>query len=823
MKIKKSLIIFIVILFILNTIMPLLIFAEGSEDETTSVVLDQIEYKILDKEAKTAMVNYAYSKSSLVNINIKEKVNINGEEYVVTKISGLAFCDNLESVTIPDTVTVIDHSTFAMCPNLKEVNLPNNLKEMGRNVFSFCTSLKSIKIPGTLRSLMEGTFTGCSSLENITLENGLEYIEGYVFSDCNKLKELNLPKTVRGITKTAFIGAPTDLLVRVREDDLYIVNSIRDMEIGNGEEDGMQPLNVEIIRIPIERIEVEPNDITMGVGNNFDIKINFYPEDNTTINKKIDIESEDSSVAIGRYNSGESYIYGAGLGETVLTVKCNDTYTANINVKVIGSQITFPNREESIEPGDSIDLKYTVTDVDGNVSDVKPEEMQWEVRDPDIISVDNGRVTALKKGNSVVYAHYNHGRGRCIIYVRKELKGISLSENLITGKVGDEQRLYANYVPEDADYKGSIKWNSSNTSVASIDYMGYVNMLSPGTAVITATTNGFEAQCTVIVREQEILVEEIKLNRESLQLENGESFQLTAELFPEDATNKEIIWSSSDDSIVSVSEEGLVKALKCGDNITITAMSSSDNTKQAIVNVSVAHEWGDWKITKEASWQEDGEKTRICNNNVNHVEKEPYIEEIPFKDIDRNDWYVPFIEYCYKNNLITGYKDNEHIGMFGPQDLITRGQIVTILYRREGQPTISGKLNFIDKNDSTLWSANYYNDAILWASQNGIVTGYKDGDDSGKFLPDKPITREELAIILQRYAKLKGISETDLSTLTSFYDYELVSPWAKEGLEWTVAKGIISGDEITTPPSLKPQENATRAEATTMIMRFCNI
>ena len=153
---------------------------------------------------------------------------------------------------------------------------------------------------------------------------------------------------------------------------------------------------------------------------------------------------------------------------------------------------------------------------------------------------------------------------------------------------------------------------------------------------------------------------------------------------------------------------------------------------------------------------------------------------------------------------------------FGPNDQITRGQIVTILYRRENSPDVS-KIN-MTFNDV---GSYYYYNAIKWAAENNIVTGHTAGENAGKFMPDDPITREQLALILQRYAKYKNISVAETADLTGFKDYEAVSPWALEGLKWVVSKGIISGDMATTPPSINPQGNATRAQAATMIMRFC--
>ena len=192
-----------------------------------------------------------------------------------------------------------------------------------------------------------------------------------------------------------------------------------------------------------------------------------------------------------------------------------------------------------------------------------------------------------------------------------------------------------------------------------------------------------------------------------------------------------------------------------------------------------------------------------------------------FKDTLAGSWYMDSIKYVVNNGMMNGYTSGNDAGKFGPDDSITRGQIVTILYRREGQPAVSGNLNFKDKNDSSLWSANYYNNAILWASKNGIVTGYKDGENAGRFLPDKPISRAELAVILQRYANYKGKNTTATVDLSRFSDRGEVANWAKSGVEWVISKGIITGDMSTGSPLILPQGNATRAAAATMIMRFC--
>ena len=188
-----------------------------------------------------------------------------------------------------------------------------------------------------------------------------------------------------------------------------------------------------------------------------------------------------------------------------------------------------------------------------------------------------------------------------------------------------------------------------------------------------------------------------------------------------------------------------------------------------------------------------------------------------FDDVVKGDWYYDAVKYARQKGIMNGYTSPADNGLFGPEDYITRGQIVTILYRLDGQHKVNYNMDFSDVKNPN----EYYYEPIKWAAKNGIVTGYKSGPDQGKFKPDSPISREELAIVLQRYAKLKGKNVNVNADLTQFGDYQLVSDWAVNSLKWAVGVGIISGNKDTAIPTIKPQGQATRAEAATMIMRFC--
>ncbi len=177
--------------------------------------------------------------------------------------------------------------------------------------------------------------------------------------------------------------------------------------------------------------------------------------------------------------------------------------------------------------------------------------------------------------------------------------------------------------------------------------------------------------------------------------------------------------------------------------------------------------------------------------------------ELPFTDLT-NDWYMDAVKYAYRHHFIEGYPGN----LFKPDTNITRGQIVTMLWRLEGSTKVSGN-PFTDVK-----AGAWYADAVNWAQSKGIVTGY----GNGKFGPNTEITREQLATILYRYAQYKGYDTAGRGNLAKFKDGGKASSWAVTGLQWSVSAGLIEGMDATT---LAPKGTATRAQAATMMMRLC--
>lgn len=182
------------------------------------------------------------------------------------------------------------------------------------------------------------------------------------------------------------------------------------------------------------------------------------------------------------------------------------------------------------------------------------------------------------------------------------------------------------------------------------------------------------------------------------------------------------------------------------------------------------------------------------------------IANLPFTDVSKNDWFHDDIRYVYENGLMNGISSTQ----FAPYGSTTRGMIVTILYRMEGQPAVSRDCPFAD-----VASGSYYERAITWAAANGIVTGHS----STIFAPDANITREQLAAILYRYAVYKGldVSVGESTNILSFEDFASLSEYAIPAMQWACGAGVLYGFG----GSLLPDAPANRLQAAAILHRFC--
>ena len=177
-----------------------------------------------------------------------------------------------------------------------------------------------------------------------------------------------------------------------------------------------------------------------------------------------------------------------------------------------------------------------------------------------------------------------------------------------------------------------------------------------------------------------------------------------------------------------------------------------------------------------------------------------------FADTANDAWWHDGIHYCIENNLMVGFPDGE----FKPYGTTTRAQIVTMLWRLSGEPYVNYAMSFKDVSEDV-----WYTEAIRWAQSTGVVTGFTDE----VFGPNEPITREQLATILWRYAKFvkADVSIGENTDIQCFEDADKVDGWAKDAMQWSCGAWIMSGSD----GFLRPTDLANRAEAASMVYRFC--
>ncbi len=297
-------------------------------------------------------------------------------------------------------------------------------------------------------------------------------------------------------------------------------------------------------------------------------------------------------------------------------------------------------------------------------------------------------------------------------------------------------------------------------------YTRKLTYLKPGTTNITATVNGKSSTITITVRERIYPLKSIKVNPEEVTLEVGETYQLGITYNPSNTTDdKTAVWKSLSPEIVSVDQNGKITALKAGTAYVFPKVGRYSSTCRVVVK-----EWSQ------------------------------------FKDVKSSDWFYNAVKYTFKNNMISGYNETT----FAPNDKLTRGMIVTILYKMEGSPKNDGKSKFVDVK-----SDEYYAKAVKWAVDAGIVHGYNNSD---KFGPNDKVLRQDLAGMLRNYAKYKKKNTNATMDLSRYSDYKNIEEYAESAMQWAVEKGVITGNENGT---LAPKGNATRAEAVAMIQKYC--
>lgn len=323
-------------------------------------------------------------------------------------------------------------------------------------------------------------------------------------------------------------------------------------------------------------VKIKVGKTTLGIGERTSISASVSPSN--ACDTYVDLSSSDEEVI---EISGDELV-AVGYGTATITGKSFNGKKKSVKITVkkieaekVSISSSIPS-DQTIYIGDSLDLSASI-----KPKNVDDPSIVWSSSDEGIATVDqNGHVKALAKGDVTIYAKAANGvKGKKTLVVKeKYVKKVELSENTLDLLLQETHTLVATVTPTDATHP-EITWSSSDPSVVEVSENGTVYAVGSGTAVVTATsTNGIAASATVSVTE--IIAERIEIVGDS-QFYLNEAAALTADIYPENTTNKDVVWTSSDSSIAHIDENGNLKCLAPG-IITITAIQKDVTTSVQI-------------------------------------------------------------------------------------------------------------------------------------------------------------------------------------------------------------------------------------------------
>lgn len=333
-------------------------------------------------------------------------------------------------------------------------------------------------------------------------------------------------------------------------------------------------------------VTLNKTELTLGVGASETLVAAIAPEN--AANKAVKWTTSDDKIATVDDNGK---VTGVKEGEATITVATEDggkTATCKVTVTaavVPVTGITLDKEEVTLAVGATETLTATI-----KPEEATNKEVTWRSGKESVVTVDqSGKLTAVKEGSTTVTATTKDGEktAYCKVTVTNAavaVTGVTLEPAELSLAVGESATLTARVEPDNATNK-EVSWKSSDQSIVGVDGSGKVTGMKEGAATITATTKDGKktAECKVTVTAAAVAVEEVTLNAEELTLEIGESATLTAEVTPEDAANREVKWSSSDDKVATVDKDGNITAKGEGTaTITAEAGGKKDSCKVTV-------------------------------------------------------------------------------------------------------------------------------------------------------------------------------------------------------------------------------------------------
>ena len=506
-------------------------------------------------------------------------------------------CSNLSSITIPNSVTNIGEWAFGSCSGLTSVTIPNSVTSIGSYAFSYCSGLTSITIPKSVSSIGICTFRDCTSLTSVTIPNSVTNIGRYAFQRCTSLTSVTIPNSVTTIESHAFSGCSGLTSVT-------IPNSV--MDIGSYAFYSCTGLSSITIPNSVTSIESYAFMDCSGL---------------TSITSEATIPPSCGDASFFNVKKSIPVYVPANSVEAYKKAKEWKDFTNIQAIIVEPASIAFANASENLIVGMTKKLEAAITPEDATTKTIT-----WTSSNTDVATVTaEGIVTAKGAGTSVITAKtYNGKTAKCTITVKQQVTAIALSDETVSLWVGKKKTLTATAAPTTAN-NTSVSWSSSDSKVATVSSKGVISAKGKGTCTITCTAAdgyGTKTTCEVTVKQQ---VTEIALSETTVSLWVGDTKTITATATPTTAGNISVTWSSSDNSVASVSSEGVITANGEG-TCTITCTAADGYGTSSICEVTVMQQ-----ATSIEELQIANDKSSIYNLNgqrinMAHAQKGVYIK-----------------------------------------------------------------------------------------------------------------------------------------------------------------------------------------------------
>ena len=336
--------------------------------------------------------------------------------------------------------------------------------------------------------------------------------------------------------------------------------------------------------VSISKVQLDKDAVTLKKGESTSLTATVFPAD-TTEDKTVTWTSSDETVATVGKDGSITAVEGGTAVITATAGTKKESAQCKVTVIVPTTGISLDHDTLTLAKGTESSLKAIFQPADATDTGIT-----WISDNPDIVSVDDaGTLKALKTGTAVISAASHDGgfKAQCKVTVVIPVTGITLDKTSLELVKGKTQTLTAVITPEDATDKG-VAWTSSNSSIASVDSAGKVTAVGGGSATITVTSHdgGLKAVCSITVT---VPVTGISLDKTKLSLMPNAAAKLTATINPQDATDRQIIWASSNPALVTVDQQGNIKMLGKIGSATVTATSHDGGYKASCTVLAMIH------------------------------------------------------------------------------------------------------------------------------------------------------------------------------------------------------------------------------------------